>query len=110
LTSGGFDHAIAFGQRHRHRLLHADMGAAGQRRDRHRLMQRVRRQDFDQVEVGAQDVLEVARRVCAGVFGRATSENGRVGVAQRRNLRLGMIEVAADIEIKYASKADKANA
>jgi hypothetical protein len=44
-------------------------------------VQRVRRQDFDQVKVGAQDILEVARRAGAGVFGRSTGENSGVGVA-----------------------------
>jgi hypothetical protein len=34
----------------------------------------------------------------------------RVGVAQRRNLHLGMIEVAAHIKIEYAPNTDKANA
>ena len=73
-------------------------------------MQRVRRQDFDQVKVGAQEILEVVRCVGAGVFGRAAGENGRVVVAKRRNPRLRMAEVAAHVEIKYAPKADKTNA
>ena len=65
---------------------------------------------FDQVKLGAQNILEVTRRVGAGVFGRQASENGGVGVAQRRNLRLRMIEVAAHVKIKYAPKTDKAHA
>ena len=57
------------------------MSAAGERRDRHRFVLWVRSQDLDQVEVGAQQVLEVGRRAGAGVLGGPSSENGGVGVA-----------------------------
>ena len=85
------------------------MRARGERRRRHRLVQRVRRQDFDQVKVAAQESLEVARREGAGMFGRPAREDVGVGVAQGRNLRLGVIEVAAHIKIEYAPKADKSH-
>ena len=85
------------------------MRAALERRDRHRLMQRVRGQYLDEIEVGAQQVLEVARGERVGVLRRAARKNRPVRVAQRRDLRLRMIAVAAHIEIKHPAKADEAD-
>jgi hypothetical protein len=56
------------------------------------------------------EILKVARRAGARVFGRPPGENRRVCFAQRRNPRLRMIEVATHIEIEDAPKADKAHA
>ena len=60
----------------------------GQRRDRHRLVQWVRCQDLDQVEVGPQEGREVAGRQGAGMLGGAAGQQGRVALAQSRDLRL----------------------
>jgi len=65
-------------------------------------VQRVRGQDFDRIKIGAQKILEVACRASAGVFGRPAGENSGVGVPQRRDFRLRMIDVAAHIESKTA--------
>ena len=78
---GRGDHTIAFRQRHGHGFLHADVRAAGQRSDRHRFVQRMRGEDLDQIEVGAQKILEVASRVSVCVLGRATGEQRGVGLA-----------------------------
>src|SRR3984885_14406654 len=86
------------------------MRASRQRRRCHRLVQRVRRQDLDEVEVRAQQLLEVARRYRPRVLARAAGEQSGIAIAQRGDLRLGMVEVAAHVEIEYAPEADKTDA
>ncbi len=73
-------------------------------------MQRVRRQNLDQVEIAAQQILEVAGRTRLGMLGCAAGEQGGIGLAQRGDLRLRMAEVATHVEIEYAAKPDEADA
>jgi hypothetical protein len=70
----------------------------------------VRRENLDQNEISAQEILEVAGRLGVGMLAGPTGEERRIGLAQCRDLRLWMIEVAARIEIEYAAKPNKADA
>jgi hypothetical protein len=47
----GVDHPLALVDAHRHQLLHRNLQAPRKRRLGHRHMHRMRRQDFDHVEV-----------------------------------------------------------
>jgi hypothetical protein len=78
---GGGYHPVAFGERHRHGFLNADVRAGGERRNRHRLMQGMRRQDFDEVEVGPQQICEVARRPGPRMVCGAASQQRRIALA-----------------------------
>jgi hypothetical protein len=85
------------------------MCAGGERRHPHRLVHRVRRQDFDEVEVEALEILKVANRA-PGCSAARRARNYGVCVAKRGNLSLRVTEVAVQTKIKDAPKADKAHA
>ena len=86
------------------------MRAGFQRRRRHRLVQRVRREDLDQVEIPAQEFGIVGGGERRRMFGAAPRQQRRIGIAQGRDLRLGMPEIAAHVEVEDASKPDHADA
>jgi hypothetical protein len=62
LLRGG-EHAIGLRHRHRHRLLHAHVRARPHRRRRHLGVERVGRQDVDEVRLEAQELVEASHEL-----------------------------------------------
>src|SRR4051812_43016056 len=85
------------------------MRAGRKRRRGHRLMQRVRREYLDQVEIMAQELLEAGRRVNS-VFSRALGEQGRVALAERCDFRVRMAQITAHVQVEDPAEPNKADA
>ena len=110
VACGRFRHPVGFFERQRHRLLHADMGAALQCRQRDGAMRGVRRQDLDQVEPAVKQLLERAAQPRLRHQAGELLAPGRRSVAERHDLCLGIALVAPQVQRGDAAEADEADA
>ena len=107
---GGGDHAVTFLNAHGHGLLHTDMQASGKGGLSHVGVDRVGRQDFDHVEVVAQEGGVIGVRGRVGEIGAAAGEAFGIAVADCHDLRVRVVAIAAEVQIGDAAETDNADA
>ena len=107
---GGRDHLVRFFERVRERLLQIHVEAGAQRLAGDLAVQRRRHQDVDRVEIGGEHRVEIGELLRVRPFGTAFREAGRVGIAQRDDLDVVVVAVAARDEVVDAAEADDTDA
>src|SRR5207344_1843703 len=92
-----------------HRLLHADMRARSHGGHRHLGVERMRREDVDEVRLEAQEFLEAPHELRRWKERGSAVEQILAAIAERHDHRVQLVAVAERVQVEDAAEPDDAD-